>query len=82
MMLFCKFLVTAVAMAILFCIVFQIVFLWILGNTFLCFLGLKIFLWVLCIPNLMATLYVFHGPIYKHFCGFFAFQTPSQIGAD
>ena len=26
---------------------------------FSCFLGLKIFLWVLCIPNPMATLYLF-----------------------
>ena len=46
-----------------FCIVFKIVILWVLGNTFSCFLGLKIFLWVLCIPNPMATLYIFLGPI-------------------
>ena len=65
-------------MAILFCIVFQIVILWVPGNTFSCFLGLKIFLWVLCIPNPMATLYIFLGAIYKHFCGFFGFQTPAR----
>ena len=44
---------------LLFCIVFQIVILWVLVNIFSCFLGLKIFLWVLCIPNPMATLYLF-----------------------
>ena len=44
-----------------------------------CFLGLKIFLWVLCIPNPMATLYIFLGPMYKHFCGFFAFQTLHKL---
>ena len=25
---------------------------------------------------------LFLGPIYKYFCGFFAFQTPACIGAD
>ena len=28
----------------------------------------------------MATLYLFLGPIYKHFCGLFAFHNPAQIG--
>ena len=66
-------------MATLFCIVFQIVILCVIGNMFLM---LKIFLWVLCISNPMVTLYLFLGPIYKHFCWFFAFQTPARIGAD
>ena len=82
MMLFCKFLVTAVAMAILFLYCFSncdFVGIW---QHFSCFLGLKIFLWVLCIPNPMATLYIFLGPIYKQFYGFFAFHNPAQIGAD
>ena len=82
MMLFCKFLITAVAMAILFLYCFSncdFVGTW---QHFLMFLGFKNFLWVLCIRNPMATLYLFLGPIYKHFCGFFAFHTPAQIGAD
>ena len=49
---------------------------WVFGNTFSCFLGLKIFLWVICIPNPMQTFYIFLGPIYKLFCGSFAFQNP------
>ena len=67
MMLFCKFLVTAVAMAILFLYCFSncdfvgtwqyfLIFSWVL-------------LWVLCIPNPMATLYIFLGPNINIFVG-------------
>ena len=82
MMLFFKFLVTAVAMAILFLCFFSncdFVGTW---QHFQMFLGFKNLFVGSLHSKPMATLYLFLGPIYKHFYGFFAFQTPARIGAD
>ena len=82
MMHFCPFLVRAVAMAIFFLYCFSncdFVGTW---QHFLMFLGFKNLFVGSLHSKPMATLYLFLGPTYKHFCGFFAFQSPAWIGAD